>query len=214
MVEWKKSALSDCRHVFHFLKRRHLPPGRSVTCNSNEKPIGNPHDAFTFAKRQWDEIFSVNAHGVAHQPVDDIVAPYIRDPFGCVLPDSTACHLFGAIQCRRDDAVGSFDGWRTVELKALPPQAFQPLVKLWTKVEQALSQGLLLDTFPTERKHKLFKKRLHRFERSVLLRWVEADLDRISGMMLPQKALLQPLRQQPFSNVEISRGLQHDLGKF
>ena len=87
-------------------------------------------------------------------------------------------------------------------------------------MEQVLSQGLLLDTFPTERKHKLFKnalaeqiKRLHRFERSVLLRWVEADLDR-SGMMLPQKALLQPLRQQPFSNVEISRGLQHDLGKF
>ena len=88
-------------------------------------------------------------------------------------------------------------------------------------MEQVLSQGLLLDTFPTERKHKLFKnalaeqiKRLHRFERSVLLRWVEADLDRISGMMLPQKALLQPLRQQHFSNVEISRGLQHDLGKF
>lgn len=52
------------------------------------------HEALKFAKRQWDEIFSVNAHGVAHQPVVDIVAPYIRDPFGCVLPDLTACHLF------------------------------------------------------------------------------------------------------------------------
>lgn len=134
----KKSALSDCRDVFHFLKRKHLPPGRSVICNNNDKPIGNPHEALKFAKRQWDEIFSVNAQGVPHQPIVDIVAPYIRDPCTCILPDLTVHYLFDAIQGRRDDAVGSFDGWRTIELKALPPQAFQPLVKLWTMVEQGV----------------------------------------------------------------------------
>jgi len=88
-------------------------------------------------------------------------------------------------------------------------------------VQQVLAHGILLDTFVTERKNKTFKAKiapkllkLHGFARSVLLRWIEIDLERLRVMTFPGKALDTPFKKQPFQNVTLGRSLRHDFGEF
>ena len=61
---------------------------------------------------------------------------------------------------------------------------------------------MLMDTWPTERKHKLFKsdlapriKRLDRFERSIMMRWIEHDLAILARNNFLNH-LLQPLKEE------------------
>ena len=64
--------------------------------------------------------------------------------------------------------------------------------------------GMQADCWPCERKNKTFKlslvpfvQRLQRFERSIMLRWLESDLDKLKMMALPQVALINPPAAQP-----------------
>ncbi len=90
--------------------------------------------------------------------------------------------------------------------------------------EQVATMGMQADCWPCERKNKTFKlslapfiqrlQRLQRFERSIMLRWLESDLDKLKMMALPQVALINPPAVQPFSNVTIASGMRHDMGEF
>ena len=87
--------------------------------------------------------------------------------------------------------------------------------------EQVATMGIQADCWPCERKNKAFKlslapqiMRLDKFERSILLRWLECDLDKLKMMPLPKVALINPPTAQPFSNATIASGLRHEVGEF
>ena len=87
--------------------------------------------------------------------------------------------------------------------------------------EQVAAMGIQADCWPCERKNKVFKlslapqiSRLGKFERSILLRWLESDLDKLRLMPLPRLALINPPTAQPFSNVTIASALRHEVGEF
>ena len=82
----------------------------------------------------------------------------------------------------------------------------------------ALSEHLM-DTWPTERKNKTFKsdlapriKRLQGFERSILARWVESDINRLLHKSFDPQ-LLQPLRKQPIEGIVFGKGVQGAEGQ-
>lgn len=82
---------------------------------------------------------------------------------------------------------------------------------------QVYETQTLMDTWPCERKHKLFKvdlapriKKLDDFERSILVRWVESDLNTLLDANF-DAALLQPFKQQPIAGVKFGRSVQDCL---
>lgn len=80
---------------------------------------------------------------------------------------------------------------------------------------QCSKSGCLMDTFPTERKHKVFKQdlapritRLHGFEQSILLRWIEHDVEAIQDAKFMAWEPQQPFKDQPFDAFKFGRRLQ------
>eukprot|EP00435_Cladocopium_sp_Y103_P006594 s5078_g2.t1 len=76
---------------------------------------------------------------------------------------------------------------------------------------QVATFHMLMDAWPTERKHKVFKsdlapriKRLGRFERSIMTRWVEHDLETLACSNFLNH-LLQPLKEE-ISGMQFARG--------
>ena len=81
---------------------------------------------------------------------------------------------------------------------------------------QTRLSGCMMDTFPTERKHKVFKhtlapriSRLEKFERSILARWIENDLQAFQKAKILACELQQPFRQQPFEGFTFGRRVQY-----
>ena len=76
---------------------------------------------------------------------------------------------------------------------------------------QVATSHMLMDTWPTERKHKVFKsdlapriKRLDRFERSIMMRWIEHDLSTLARSNFLNH-LLQPLKEE-VSGLKFGKG--------
>ena len=76
---------------------------------------------------------------------------------------------------------------------------------------QVATFRMLMDTWPTERKHKVFKsdlapriKRLDRFERSIMMRWIEHDLSTLARSNFLNH-LLQPLKEE-VSGLKFGKG--------
>ena len=77
---------------------------------------------------------------------------------------------------------------------------------------------MVLDTWPTERKHKVFKadlapriKHWQEFEKSVLMRWVEHDLDVLIREDFQQR-LLQQLKKQDTPGLQFGKAVQTERG--
>lgn len=85
--------------------------------------------------------------------------------------------------------------------------------------EQLLRQKMVLDCWPTERKNKTFKlnlapnlKKLQGFTKSLLLRWLEIDKDKIMRMRLPSTGITAELKEQVYKNVTFAQNLCHLAG--
>eukprot|EP00438_Fugacium_kawagutii_P012074 Skav202393 [mRNA] locus=scaffold815:34427:36337:+ [translate_table: standard] len=85
---------------------------------------------------------------------------------------------------------------------------------------QTAENGVLLDCWPTERKHKRFKsdicqnvRRLEWFETSCLLRWLERDLISLASSAFTS-GLLEPYRNkmQVYPGMKIGRAVQDNQG--
>lgn len=138
--KWKakiqKSAASNCHDVYHHLRVKHDMPAHANLCDENNQPIFHPQDALKLAKKQWDEIFTVDSDPIPSQPISNILTGIIGDEVTrCELPLVTEQKLFDAVQSRKGSASAGVDGWRTAEVKALPLRAFTPWARLWNSIE-------------------------------------------------------------------------------
>ena len=84
---------------------------------------------------------------------------------------------------------------------------------------QVQEAGLLMDTWPCERKHRTFKselaprlKRLDKFERSAHMRWLEQDLERLATTET-QSSLLKPIKVQQIQDMRFSKALRFRPGQ-
>ena len=138
---WRKkmqnSALGDYRDVFRFLKLKHRAPVHALVTDASNMPIYHPADAMKFAREQWNPIFDTHKEHIPSKPLMDVVGPLL-DNIDCpfYFDDICAEQLHSAIQQRPNEAAGGVDGWKTVELKALPCVCFLPWAQLWNKIEQ------------------------------------------------------------------------------
>lgn len=84
--------------------------------------------------------------------------------------------------------------------------------------QQVDDAGVLMDTWPTERKHRVFKsdlaprcKKLQEFEKSILLRWWELDLQALAEVNL-DAGLQQAFKTNNDKKLQFGRTLQSDTG--
>ena len=141
--QWKKkmehSAVTDFRDVFKFLKLKHRIPSHTVVTDQNNCPIYNPVDAIKLAREQWNPIFDDHKESIPTDPFVRVVGPLldsIAKP--CEFCDIDPSQLFDAIQSRPNETAGGVDGWRTVEMKALPVKCFHPWAKIWNQIENGV----------------------------------------------------------------------------
>lgn len=140
IATWKRkmrhSALSDCRDIFSYLKRKHKPFAQVTVCNVDGKPMYQPQDKLELAHKQWGEVFTANADLIPSQPVLDVIKEGLQArATECSWPDLTFEMLSEAANQRKQSAAPGIDGWRTSEFQALPPQAFAGFCILWKRVE-------------------------------------------------------------------------------
>ena len=137
---WKKrmetSALGEYRDVFRFLKLKHRIPSHALVTDESNMPIYHPADAMKLARDQWNPIFETHKEPIPSRPLMEIVGPLLDNiamPF--TFEDINAQQLHSALKTRPNEAAGGVDGWKTVELKALPCVCFEPWAQLWNKIE-------------------------------------------------------------------------------
>jgi len=139
--EWRnkiaKSAMSDCKDVYNFLKRKHEIPNHNVITNADGMPFYHPADALDFARSQWNPIFQYHETTVPSKPLLDVIGNMLD--VACRKPQWNPIspkQLFDAIQTRKSTAAGGIDGWRTGEMKLLSLVNFIPWAILWNKIEE------------------------------------------------------------------------------
>ena len=135
------TSLAIGKIVYQYLKRK----GRVIAPNLIEDEVGNilydPHAAMDLIASQWDTVYAVNS---SHDHELDILRqiwPYLHDKRREIrLPAITAHQLWEQAAKRRPDAAAGLDGWRTREVQALPPCAFQPVAALFNDIEAGRSE--------------------------------------------------------------------------
>ena len=85
--------------------------------------------------------------------------------------------------------------------------------------KQVKDSGIMMDCWPTERKNKVFKRdlapriaRLRDFEKSILLRWVENDINQLVSKHF-EPELVQPIKKQPVDGICFGKSVRGSLGQ-
>ena len=80
--------------------------------------------------------------------------------------------------------------------------------------EQAMQSSILADCFPGERKNGVFKNtlcvnisRLHGFERAILQRWMELDLNKFNGFVVKPSLNVKKIESTGQNNLEVAKGM-------
>lgn len=107
------------------------------------------------------------------------------------------------------------------------PQCVKPKHHFASHIEkQSLSAGILLDCFPGERKNNTFKhvlcpriNRLDKFEKSILLRWLEHDAEKLSSFHNDEIILRAQMNASSSSSTKVAKHVeciwgQVDAGSF
>eukprot|EP00438_Fugacium_kawagutii_P029561 Skav216033 [mRNA] locus=scaffold2403:24889:31312:+ [translate_table: standard] len=135
------SAMSSSADIFQYLKRKHNLPQHHVTTDSEGKPFYQPRDALAFARQQWNNVFDFHREPVPTGPIMRVLGnDFARIKSDCTLPPLCEDDLRNSILDRKREAAAGVDGWRTVELQALPWRCFTPWVMLWTGIEDGRFQ--------------------------------------------------------------------------
>ena len=140
--EWKQRMISATRTkkvdkcVFDWIKNKTTHSKPNLIRNKDGDIILSPVEAISEINSQWDDIFSAN---VLHEDPEKILStvwPYISDKHtpACI-PPLTGLDLKQTAATRKNAAAPGLDGWRTIEVKALPLCVFDAIAAYFVQIE-------------------------------------------------------------------------------
>eukprot|EP00438_Fugacium_kawagutii_P001679 Skav224186 [mRNA] locus=scaffold1975:325540:330201:- [translate_table: standard] len=130
------SAMSNCKDIFQYLKRKNDLPQHHITTDCRGMPFYTPGRAIEFAREQWNAVFNVHETPTPSGPIMRVLGEKFNNIAKEVqLPAITEWDLMNAASERKREAVGGVDGWRTCEIQSLPWRCFTPWKMLWNKIE-------------------------------------------------------------------------------
>ena len=137
--KWKEkikcSTTGTHSYIFEHLKQKNIHEPPNLVTTADGTILFQPQDAITEINNQRDEVFSANLLHETPMKMLEIVWPYIKHDYQeSVVPELQASHLIHVIQDRKQFAAG-LDGWRTMELKSLPCEAFTPIAEFFRAME-------------------------------------------------------------------------------
>ena len=142
LQNWKPKIQESAKGNGHFLYK-HLkncaqdePP--NLVLNEDSHVIYQPNLALDQINQAWDNVYSANV--LCEQPLKilETIWPCIQNQVHeCHLPPIQGKQLFETIHRRKSHAAPGLDGWRTIELQALPAPCFEPITAFFTFVENS-----------------------------------------------------------------------------
>ena len=131
------SAKVGSAYLFRHLRNKNTEEPANLIVDKDKNIVFGPNDAIHEINRQWDSVYSVNA-GFPHPlKMLEIVWPQIHCfSHVCTVPEISAAALHETVKQRRADAAPGLDGWRTVEMQALPVKCFEPFALLFREIEE------------------------------------------------------------------------------
>lgn len=137
---WKQKIQDSARigsaFVYRHLKNKTTEEPPNLVTDGSGHIVSAPADAIREINAQWDEVYSVNL-GFPHPlKMLDVVWPHIHHfAVNYPVPDISASALHAIVQGRRKDAAPGLDGWRTIEMQALPVSCFEPFAHMFRLIE-------------------------------------------------------------------------------
>ena len=137
---WKRkireSAKGSKSFIYHHLRSRVKEEPSNLVSDAHGNILYQPHKALSRINEEWDTVFAANALHNHPLQVLRTIWPYIKDDcHPCDPPDIDAAALYQVIQKRKKLAAPGLDGWRTLELQALPCVAFEPVAAFFRFLE-------------------------------------------------------------------------------
>ena len=122
--------------IFQHLRNKASDEPPNLVQNDQGQILTQPDQAIAELNSKWDDIFAANV--LAEHPLKmlETVWPYIADKQVEVsLPPISGDDLFQVVRKRKTNAAPGLDGWRTVELQAIPKRCFEILAMFFRMLE-------------------------------------------------------------------------------
>ena len=134
----KESAKGNCHYIYQHLRNCAQDEPPNLVLDNEGQVLFQPNLALDQINVAWDDIYSANVLCERPLKILETVWPCIRDQVHqCDLPPIQGRQLFDTIHRRKSHAAPGLDGWRTIELQALPAPCFEPIAKFFTFIEQS-----------------------------------------------------------------------------
>lgn len=134
----KNSEHQGYSFIFQHLRNKASEEPPNLVLNDQGQILTQPEEAIQELNRKWDDIFAANV--LADHPLKmlETVWPYISDKqVQAHLPPISGEALYHVIKKRKTNAAPGLDGWRTVELQALPKKCFDVLAVFFQLIEDS-----------------------------------------------------------------------------
>ena len=132
----KNSEHQGYSFIFQHLRNKASDEPPNLVQNDQGQILTEPEKAIAELNNKWDDIFASNV--LAERPLKmlETVWPYISDKqVEASLPPISGHELYQVVQKRKPNAAPGLDGWRTVELQALPKRCFEILAMFFQMLE-------------------------------------------------------------------------------
>lgn len=139
----RESSQKGCKYVFQHLKNKMIDEPPNLIVDEQQNIIYQPDQAIQFLNDKWDSVYGTNTLHEHPLKMLETVWPYIAGKIHeASIPPIDAKALFRVIHRRKKNAAPGLDGWRTVELQALPISAFVPIAKFFQWAEDSFGDEL------------------------------------------------------------------------
>ena len=134
----KESAKGNCHFIYKHLRNSVQDEPPNLVLDDVGQIIYQPMPALDQINSAWDTIYSANA--LCENPIKilEVIWPSIQQQVHqCDLPPIQGKQLFETVHRRKSHAAPGLDGWRTLELQALPAPCFDPIARFFTFIEES-----------------------------------------------------------------------------
>ena len=134
----KESSKGNCHFIYKHLRNCAQDEPPNLILDGTGQIIYQPGPALDQINSAWDDVYSANVLCEDPLKVLETIWPCIHSKVHqCELPPITGQQLFETIHRRKSHAAPGLDGWRTIELQALPAPCFQPIAEFFTYIEES-----------------------------------------------------------------------------
>ena len=134
----KEPAKGNCHFIYKHLRNCAQDEPPNLVLDDAGQIIFQPNLALDQINSAWDRVYSANVGCEQPLKILETVWPCVQNQVHqCDLPPIQGKQLFETIHRRKSHAAPGLDGWRTLELQALPAPCFEPVAKFFMFIEES-----------------------------------------------------------------------------